>query len=57
MRGRKARWGRDLGDRVGDALRETSAEVIEPRFAALGSMDVRAKAAGELVTVADVEAE
>jgi len=57
MRGRKARWGRDLGDRVGDALRETSAEVIEVRFAALGSMDVRAKAAGELVTVADVEAE
>ena len=57
MRGRKARWGRDLGDRVGDALRETSAEVIEPRFAALGAMDVRAKAAGELVTVADVEAE
>jgi fructose-1,6-bisphosphatase/inositol monophosphatase family enzyme len=54
---RKARWGHDLGDRVGDVLRETSAEVIEPRFAALGPMDVRSKAAGELVTVADVEAE
>lgn len=31
--------------------------MIEPRFAALASMDVRAKAVGELVTVADVEAE
>jgi fructose-1,6-bisphosphatase/inositol monophosphatase family enzyme len=31
--------------------------VIEPRFAALSSMDVRSKEAGELVTVADVDAE
>ena len=57
MSRRRARWGRDLGDRVSDALRETSAEVIEPRFAALEPMDVRSKAAGELVTVADVDAE
>jgi hypothetical protein len=34
MSGRKAGWGRDLVDRVGNALRETSAEVIESRFAA-----------------------
>ncbi len=44
-------------DRVGDAIRETSAEVIEPRFAALSPTEVRSKAAGELVTVADVDAE
>lgn len=42
-------------DRVGDAIRETSAEVIEPRFAALSPTEVRSKAAGELVTVADVD--
>jgi len=57
MSARKAGWGRDLADQVGDALRETSAEVIEPRFSELATMDVRAKAAGELVTVADVDAE
>ncbi len=57
MSRRRARWGRDLGDRVSDALRETSAEVIEPRFAALSPADVRSKAAGELVTIADIEAE
>ena len=38
-------------------MRETSAEVIEPRFAALSPADVRSKAAGELVTIADIEAE
>lgn len=57
MSGTRPRWGRDLAHRVGEVLRETSAEVIEPRFAALSSMDVRSKAVGELVTVADVEAE
>ena len=49
--------GRDLVHQVGDALRETSAEVIEPRFAALSSTEVRSKEAGELVTVADIDAE
>jgi len=43
MRGRKAGRCRDLLDRVGDALLETSTEVIEPRLATLASMDVRAK--------------
>ncbi len=57
MSGTRPQWGRDLADRVGEVLRETSAEVIEPRFATLSSMEVRSKAAGELVTVADVEAE
>ena len=31
--------------------------MIEPRFSALSSMEVRSKAAGELVTVADLDAE
>ncbi len=49
--------GRDLIDRVSEAMRETCAEVIEPRFEALATVEVRTKEAGELVTVADVEAE
>ena len=44
-------------DKVGVILREVSAEAIEPRFDALRDADVRFKAPGELVTVADEEAE
>ena len=41
-------------DRVGDAIRDTSAELLEPRFAALSPTDVRFEAAGEFgSTVAD----
>jgi fructose-1,6-bisphosphatase/inositol monophosphatase family enzyme len=46
-----------LIDRVADALREVSAAVIEPRFRALAEGDVDEKAPGDLVTVADREAE
>ena len=38
-------------------LREVSAEVIEPRFAALQDDDVWLKSPGEVVTIADEEAE
>ena len=44
-------------DRVGDVLREVSALAIEPRFETLRDGDVRVKSPGEVVTVADVEAE
>jgi fructose-1,6-bisphosphatase/inositol monophosphatase family enzyme len=47
----------NLMDEVGEVLREVSAEVIEPRFNALREDDVRSKSPGELVTVADEEAE
>ena len=47
----------DLMDKVGDILQEVSAEAIEPRFDALRETDVRFKSPGELVTVADEEAE
>jgi fructose-1,6-bisphosphatase/inositol monophosphatase family enzyme len=47
----------NLMDRVDLLLREVSAEVIEPRFAALQDEDVRFKSPGEVVTVADEEAE
>jgi len=47
----------DLIDTVALIVQETSAEVIEPRFSALTSGDVRSKAPGELVTIADEEAE
>jgi fructose-1,6-bisphosphatase/inositol monophosphatase family enzyme len=42
---------------VGVLLQEVSAAVIEPRFAALRDGDVRFKSAGEVVTVADEQAE
>ncbi len=42
---------------VADAIREVSAAAIEPRFAALVAGEVRTKSPGELVTVADEEAE
>ena len=44
-------------DRVEQLLRDVSAEVIEPRFNALHGDDVRFKSPGEVVTVADEEAE
>jgi fructose-1,6-bisphosphatase/inositol monophosphatase family enzyme len=47
----------NLMDRVDLLLREVSAEVIEPRFSALRGDDVRFKSPGEVVTVADEEAE
>lgn len=47
----------DLLDRVGDLVREVSAEVIEPRFRSLAEGEVIEKSKGELVTVADREAE
>ncbi|MFJ6213394.1 inositol monophosphatase family protein [Streptomyces sp. NPDC092296] len=46
-----------LVDKVAEILAETAAEVIEPRFRALADGDVSEKAPGELVTVADREAE
>jgi fructose-1,6-bisphosphatase/inositol monophosphatase family enzyme len=46
-----------ITDRVADAIREVSAAVIEPRFRALADGDVEEKAPGDLVTVADREAE
>ncbi|MFI6152685.1 inositol monophosphatase family protein [Kitasatospora sp. NPDC051170] len=44
-------------DKVAEILAETSAEVVEPRFRALAAGEVMEKAPGELVTVADREAE
>ncbi|HVB05568.1 MAG TPA: inositol monophosphatase [Acidimicrobiales bacterium] len=44
-------------DAVAAAIREVSATAIEPRFSFLAQDDVRAKSPGELVTVADEEAE
>jgi fructose-1,6-bisphosphatase/inositol monophosphatase family enzyme len=44
-------------DRVADAIREVSAAVIEPRFRALADGDVEEKSPGEIVTIADREAE
>lgn len=42
---------------VAELVREASATAIEPRFHALGAGEVMEKSAGELVTVADREAE
>ncbi|MFJ9690996.1 inositol monophosphatase family protein [Kitasatospora sp. NPDC101183] len=44
-------------DKVAEILAEASAEVVEPRFRALAAGEVMEKAPGELVTVADREAE
>jgi fructose-1,6-bisphosphatase/inositol monophosphatase family enzyme len=47
----------NLMEKVGELLREISAEAIEPRFESLRKGDVRFKSPGEVVTVADEEAE
>ncbi len=47
----------DLIERVSTILRETAEEVVIPRWKALQEGDVRSKSPGELVTVADEEAE
>ncbi len=44
-------------DLVADAIREVCADVIMPRFQSLGPDDVMEKGPGDLVTVADQEAE
>lgn len=44
-------------DAVSDLLREVAAEIITPRFRALGDGEVMEKNPGDLVTVADREAE
>ena len=44
-------------DEVTDLLRAVAAEFILPRFRALGEGDVQAKGPGDLVTIADREAE
>ncbi|WP_406211333.1 inositol monophosphatase [Kitasatospora sp. NBC_01560] len=44
-------------DRVAEILAEASAEVVEPRFRALAAGEIMEKAPGEVVTVADREAE
>lgn len=44
-------------DNVTDILREAAETVVLPRFRALGERDVAEKAPGEVVTVADQEAE
>lgn len=46
-----------LMDRVAEILAEASAEVVEPRFRALAAGEVMEKAPGEVVTIADREAE
>lgn len=46
-----------LADRVAALLREVAAAAVMPRFQALGRDDVTEKSPGELVTVADREAE
>ncbi|MFI6443954.1 inositol monophosphatase family protein [Kitasatospora sp. NPDC050543] len=44
-------------EKVAEILAEASAEVVEPRFRALAAGEVMEKAPGEVVTVADREAE
>ena len=44
-------------DDVAAIVREVSAEVIEPRWGALGQDEMSSKSPGEVVTVADEEAE
>ena len=44
-------------DQVGDLVREVAATVVLPRFRRLSAAEVRQKAPGDLVTVADHEAE
>ncbi|MEU1505839.1 inositol monophosphatase [Kitasatospora sp. NPDC005748] len=44
-------------DRVAEILAEACAEVVEPRFRALAAGEVMEKAPGEVVTIADREAE
>ncbi|MER7752161.1 inositol monophosphatase [Kitasatospora sp. NPDC097643] len=44
-------------DRVAEILAEASAEAVEPRFRALAAGEVMEKAPGEVVTIADREAE
>ncbi|MFJ9604984.1 inositol monophosphatase family protein [Kitasatospora sp. NPDC101176] len=44
-------------DKVAEILAEASAEAVEPRFRALAAGEVMEKAPGEVVTVADREAE
>ncbi|MER5636863.1 inositol monophosphatase family protein [Kitasatospora sp. NPDC002227] len=46
-----------LMEKVAEILREASAEAVEPRFRALAAGEVLEKAPGEVVTVADREAE
>nr|BEK69465.1 inositol monophosphatase family protein [Kitasatospora purpeofusca] len=46
-----------LMEKVAEIIAEASAEVVEPRFRALASGEVMEKAPGEVVTVADREAE
>ncbi|MBV2156286.1 inositol monophosphatase [Kitasatospora sp. SUK 42] len=46
-----------LMDKVAEILAEASAEAVEPRFRALAAGEVMEKAPGEIVTVADREAE
>jgi hypothetical protein len=49
--------GDNLMDKVGELLREISAQAIEPRLESLRTGYVRFKSPGEVVTVADEEAE
>lgn len=46
-----------LLDTVGDVMRAVATQVIMPRFGALTASDIDEKAPGELVTIADREAE
>lgn len=47
----------DVMDDVADLIKEVTGAVIEPRFDALREADVTYKSPGEVVTIADVEAE
>jgi len=44
-------------DRVAESLREAAEEIVLPRFRSLGEGEIMEKAPGDLVTVADLEAE
>jgi len=43
--------------RVAEIIRETAQEIILPRFQHLSASDIREKGPGDLVTIADTEAE
>ena len=52
-----ATTGDNLMEKVGEILQEVSKEAIGPRFEDLRGAEVRFKSPGEVVTVADEEAE
>jgi len=47
----------DLAGKVAELIREASADIVMPRFRALATHEIEEKAKGDLVTIADREAE